>query len=765
MKKILFVLKWGCVVLLVLGLSSEWIIRTVTSREWFRNYVIEQTQKALRREVRAEQISASLFGLRLRGVSVAEEGGFEKGEFLTVPRAQVHFSLLHLVHAHIKIKQLILQGAQLKIVRLENGTFNFESLGSDTPSEEPSKETEEKSLFRLTLDSVSLDNLSFTYQNLQNGQLFSATGIALGVKRFAFDKEFPLTLNTTLYYKDKTQDILLPVGLNARVQLANLDMTKAYADISDFSLKYKKNLLRLKGRVENWQEPKFNATLSSKNLSSDVAAPWTTLPDFELKEASVHAEGEVKTSASTVSLSAGKIHIPGGDLSLKGQCNYAKGTYDAKGDYTIDFTEADKWFPKEYKKMGLKGLLSGTYDVNTQEAKTEFSVQDGAYFHPSAGHFSKVAATFTVQESMNFKTGNLSGKMDGVLNQNPFHTDLTVSQQPSVILAQLNGSANRLALPPAMPSKEAEPEFVEEVQLEPLPASKWPLPPIHLKSNIKIGSLDAPYLYATNLQFSSDLEGITPKLNQAHGVLSLKMGEGKILDLYKLTNANALTKVLFLSLNITGKVFNSLNVFSVLNGLKKGVVSAVTGNEKEETTERMVVQPMLDEEGNPIEVLVPYTEEKNSGQMAYDKLETDIYFDRGVASIKRGTFVSDTMSVRLDGTTDFNSGNIKMKVHAAPGKHDVDGMLPLTVNITGTVSDPKGSMSMIGSVTSLVKQTVANNAVSRQVKKGVRGVLGLFKKKDDTQEETPENTGEVVPEETPAADTPQEESPAPAEEL
>jgi hypothetical protein len=214
------------------------------------------------------------------------------------------------------------------------------------------------------------------------------------------------------------------------------------------------------------------------------------------------------------------------------------------------------------------------------------------------------------------------------------------------------------------------------------------------------------------------------------------MGKGKILDLYKLTNANAVTKVLFLSLNITGKVFNSLNVFSVLNGLGKGLVSAVTKGEKIETEERMVVQTMTGPDGELMEVMVPYTEQKSTGQLAYEKFETDVAFNKGVASIKKGTFVSDMMSFRLDGTTDFQSGKIAMKVHAAPGKHEVDGMLPLALNISGTISEPKGSMSMVGSVTSLVKQTVANNVVSRQVKKGVKGIFGIFKKKEE--EENPE---------------------------
>lgn len=762
-KKVWPIVKWGCVVVLALGISADWMIRTVTSRAWFREYVVEQTQHALGREMRAGKIVASLFGVRLLGVAVAEEGGFEKGEFLTVERAQMHFSLLHLLHVHIKISHLILQGVDLKIIRLKDGKFNFESIGEPTEKKEEQHKDKDDSFPRITIENVSFDNLSFVYQNELDGQTFSAREISLGVKEFAFDKEFPLAFNTILRYQDNTQDVLFPVGLTANVQLANLDFSKAYADKVDFSLKYKKNLLRLKGRVKNWKDPVITATLTSKNLSSDVAAPWAQLPDFELKEIEVYADGQVKTSQNEVVLSSGTIHVPGGDLFIAGKYNYGKNTYDTKGDCAIDWTEMGRWLPKEYNTMNLKGWMDGTFAASTQQAKADVSLKEGALFYPSTGNFTQLVAKISAQESMDFKTGQVTGEVNGNLNQNPFHLDLSIDQTPKNILAQLNASAKRVALPPAPAPKEEEPEFVEEAQLDPLTTSKWTLPPIHLKANVEVDSLDAPYLYATNLQFSSDLEGVTPQLNQTQGKIGLKMGEGKILDLYKLTNANALTKVLFLSLNITGKVFNSLNVFSVLNGLKKGVVSAVTGKDKTESQERMLVQTMLDEEGNPIEVMVPYSETKTKGQMAYDKLDTDLYFDRGVASIKRGTFVSDMMSFRLDGTTDFNSGDIKMKVHAAPGKHEVDGMLPLTVNITGTVSEPKGSMSMVGSVASLVKQSVANNVVSRQVTKGVKGVLGIFKKKDDGNEDT--ETTEEVPtqeetEENTQEETQSEEEPA-----
>jgi hypothetical protein len=99
--------------------------------------------------------------------------------------------------------------------------------------------------------------------------------------------------------------------------------------------------------------------------------------------------------------------------------------------------------------------------------------------------------------------------------------------------------------------------------------------------------------------------------------------------------------------------------------------------------------------------------------------------------------------MRLDGTTDFNTGIVDLTVHAAPGRHEVDGMMPLTLKIGGTIEEPKGNMQLIGSVASLVTQSVTNNVVSRQVTKGLKGLFGLFKKdKQPAPAEEPATTAE-----------------------
>ena len=253
---------------------------------------------------------------------------------------------------------------------------------------------------------------------------------------------------------------------------------------------------------------------------------------------------------------------------------------------------------------------------------------------------------------------------------------------------------------------------------------------MRVKADVSVGKLDVPYFYGKEVLFKADMKGLTPGFKQAHGSLQLTTGNGKIQDLYKLTNANPLTKVLFLSLNIVGKVFNSLNVLGVLNSIGGGIVSAVTGSDKENGEVATRTQTILGPDGEPIEVPVEQTDKKVEGELTYDKFDTSVNFERGVATVKKGSFVSSTMSLRLDGTTDFNTEQVKLTVHAAPGRHEVDGMLPLTLTINGTMNNPQGSMSMLGSVTSLVTQSVANNVVSRQVGKGIKGIINLFKKKE-----------------------------------
>ena len=111
----------------------------------------------------------------------------------------------------------------------------------------------------------------------------------------------------------------------------------------------------------------------------------------------------------------------------------------------------------------------------------------------------------------------------------------------------------------------------------------------------------------------------------------------------------------------------------------------------------------------------------------------------------KGSFVSDFMSLKISGTTNFRNGVLDMQVNAAPGKHYDTGIMPITLKIGGTVDEPKGSLSMLGSAAALVTQAVGNNFASNAVKKGVGGIFGLFKKKQPSAAPLPGQEDTFVP--------------------
>jgi len=144
---------------------------------------------------------------------------------------------------------------------------------------------------------------------------------------------------------------------------------------------------------------------------------------------------------------------------------------------------------------------------------------------------------------------------------------------------------------------------------------------------------------------------------------------------------------------------------------------------------------VLDENGKEIQIMIPHQDEKIDGRWAFEEFSTDVSFNNGVADVSKGSFVSDMLSFNLQGEMNFQTQALDMKVNAAPGRHYEGGIMPLTLDIGGTMSAPQGKMNVSSSVFSTVTQGVGNNVVSRTVKKIFGGIGSLFK--GDEKEEDP----------------------------
>ena len=730
------IIKWilasllGLLIILA-GLDAG--LHFLSRTDWFNMRVTNALQQTLGREFNAKKMGANLRGIFVEKLTVAEQGGFENGTFLEAGRLWVRVSLLHLLHGHVKITAVGLADTTAQLIKKADGTLNVQDLLANASAEQttaevnPANETTSPLPLRLTVSNLRLENLHLVYTDESAQRTLETANLTVAIHNFGLDQEFTVSGSTRLHHTQHETRQEIPLQFKAHIHLGNLHLPDAYVKIDPLTVYYQNARAILRGRMDNFEQPQMDFKLTAQNLSSEGLSAFTALPAFELPELNVAVKAVANPAAQTVTLNYLALEAPGTALHAQGGLIYqAPLRYDVSADGKIDLADTTRWF-NALRPYELMGTLTAAARATEKQLSADVTLQEVGGLLPQAGRFSNLSATATAQEQMDFKHGKADISLSGKLNGHPLTAAVKAVQQPEVINVDIAAQADELVLPPLQAASEAAQAPAEQ-------SNPWPLPPIRITSDIKIGKANVPYFAGTDVNFTADLHGITPDLKQAQGNLHLVTGQGTIQDLYKLTDANPLTKVLFLSLNVTGRVFNTLNVFGVLKSIGGGISSALTGNK--DAPQQVHTQTVLGPDGEPMEIVVEPTDNTGAGTMDYDKFDTEVNFAQGVATVKKGMFVSTTMSLRLDGTTDFNTGALDLTVHAAPGRHEADGMMPLTLKIGGTIDNPQGNMQLLGSVSSLVTQSVTNNAVSRTVGKGIKGIIGLFK--NDEEEPAPE---------------------------
>lgn len=711
-------LKRAAIVVLGLGLcvvGVQLVLQVASGSTWVQQKIADKISAATGREVRLGQVRLGLSGVALEEFALAKAGGFEEGTMFHVHRLRLRLAPLHVLHGHLKIQAVEVDGLTLHAVRDEQGKLNLDLSGAQVS---PEDEKEPLRLpFNLTVTELGARRVTIVYEDKMTKLSAGVQDAALHVRGLKLNKDFGVRFTATVVFARDGKTYVLPVGLAGNVNLADLDWARARVDISLLSLRLEQARLQAEGSVQSFENPQFHFRMSGKNISDQALAGL--VPDgvvFELKQIAARARGSLILNDNLLTLEEGGLTLPGFELAASGKANLAKQTYRGDVQITADLARMPEGLP-QLEPYELDGQLSARVQADEAQLAARVELADVAARVPRAGKFAAIQGALDGREQWTFQQGEGVLALSGKLNGEPFQTDLTFNQIPQEIQLVLNARADRVVLPPAPPSDAAK----KTAPAKNASASGgWPLPPLTARADVQIASLDAPYLNGKNFNFQTDLSGITPKLDTAHGTFSLSVEKGQITDLYQLTNSNALMRVMFMSLNVVGKVFNSLDVLSVLGGLAGSSKSA----------EEEVIKMIPNENGEMVAVKVPASSRKVDGALAYDKFATDIQFEQGVATVKQGNFVSDMMSFNLSGTTDFNTEKIDLTVRAAPGRHQTDGVMPLTLKIGGTVSEPQGNMSVLGSVSAMVTQGVTNNFASRAVKKTLGGFFGLFKKKE-----------------------------------
>lgn len=755
-KKLKKISKWGFYILgglLLAAALADTGLRWASSSRRVKNYLVQKVSAALRRDVRLKQVRASLFGVRVSGLEVAEQGGFQQGTFLSVDKAGVRFSLIHLLHGHLKLRTVFLHGGAIRITRGADGKFNFADLSSSSVPSAQKEAHADPFLPRITLGLLDIEQLDVFYIDAAQNRSLAVQQFMLRARRLMFTEPFRVISKAQVRWVEGDFPLESTLAFNARLNLADLDLEKAALDITNLIVRYRSTPAVLTGQIKNFTNPSARLVLEISRLSNDTLAELAPdTPEFLIPALRVDVAARAHLADSRAQISRLHLQLPGGELNATAKAAFKeRADYQAEGDFAFNLDELAALSPILASTYGVTGQITGAFQAAADNWNAKLSVQQVGATLPAAGRLDGLSTQITAEGLKTLAVKDLSGTLNGA----HFDGYLTAVNRPLYVDARLELNMEKFILPPqaetvpeqtqaetpaaeAVPAAtqtQAEPAGTEQAALSLAPQEqatpqgpqeqtapaqtvlaqatpqapqantpKVKFPPVHLRAQIKSGPVSVPYFYAKSVDIHTRLTGITAELDKADGTADMQIGEGEIQDIYKLTQANSVTKAMFLSLSVVSRVINSLNVVDLLSKLMPG-----------------------DKEQMP--------EKKTDGKLAFESFSGALKFDKGVMEMTKGSFVSDFMSLKISGTTNFRNGVLDMQVNAAPGKHYDTGIMPITLKIGGTVDEPKGSLSMLGSAAALVTQAVGNNFASNAVKKGVGGFFGLFKKKQDAPAE------------------------------
>jgi AsmA protein len=707
--------------------------------------IINTVHDQMAADIKIGSISASIFDFHVKNVEL----DVKEKNIAKIDNLYIHFSLLKLLKGQLKVNRITLENMDIFVVKDKSGKFNFDPIlqspmFQSDPEKEPEEETKKDEGINpldLLLNSTQLHNCNITYTDEQADMTVILSKTSFDIKSFKFDNSFKIDLFTDVYAKINDMKIKsLKVALSAVANLHEVDLSKAEIKVLSLILRLKDTVIVTKGVISDFNNPKTNIVAKALKLSSKNLSEIAELPDFEIPEITMQTTTNVNLDKSSVNIENFNINLLDSNITAKGNLNYGK--KDLEYDINVIINLILENFHKVTKLIhpyNPTGKIEGNVNVTNKESvlSGECLLINISAFTPQLGDFSEINSKIQINTISDIKIPSLTGK----LNKYPFKSSasyvmgkekgsITANLTADRVYGKMSKEYEKEADQKAEQTKqEAAQEPKKEVPANKPAETKSSMTPLDILVTANIKDLDVPFFMGKNINFKMDMQKVTTDLNAVVGTLDLSTDNGIIKDIYKLTESNVVIKGLFLSLKIVSDVINALNVLDILNTLGSAIFSSKDKNENE--TE------MTEEHAQAQQT-------KIDGKIDFVSFVTSLKFENGKGTFNKCSFVSNLLSFKVGGEMDFKEDKLKMTVNAAPGKHEDDGIMPLTMKIGGTMEEPSGSLSLLGSVTNLVGDALTKNIVSSTLKSGFIKLLGL-KKHDENGNEIKEESTENMP--------------------
>ena len=174
------------------------VVPLFVNADTFRPAIESQLSSALNRKVTLGHLSLSLLrgSLVAQNISIADDPSLSSSPFLQAKKLGLGIQLgPFLFHRSVQITKLTVDTPSIHLIHLENGTWNFSSMGgsSGTPASGSS------SMPPLSVSQLKIEDGSATISSIPAiGNPFTCSAIDLTVKKFSFQNSFPFDLSLKL---------------------------------------------------------------------------------------------------------------------------------------------------------------------------------------------------------------------------------------------------------------------------------------------------------------------------------------------------------------------------------------------------------------------------------------------------------------------------------------------------------------------------------------------------------------------------------------
>ena len=672
MKKFLKRLLIAVVVFAVFLLGSLVTLRVVFPPSKIKTLLTQYAQKNWGREISFDSLSFTGTGLKLNGFAVSEKNTFAQGTFIKAQQVIAKVALKPLLKKRIEIHTLQLNGLEINLIKQADGTFNFSSQKEEnaTPatSSANSRPNQEDTPLILQADELRATDCRLIYRDETSNNQTTVDHFNLAANHFDLSTPFDIHLDFTTRIQQKNQkEITLPLSVDGKVMLAELNWPQAHVDIQSFKLSYQTITLALQGFLKDFSAPDLSLRGTLNGISHTALADlYPNLSPFSVPELSFDTHAKLDLQNNTASFSSLKLSLQDNHLQTQGTVNWGTDIYDFTGTLQTELSQLVQISQSTFQPSGkVDGSFQFSSQTNDTHLSGKFNLQEVAFaYEPFT--FEKLKGTLTLTSLSHW-----SGALTGLLNQENFVGNFDYQSTANTTDLLLNTTLDKLVLT-QWPTTQGNGSETEEDQSSTTVNSTADTQKLfNLKANLRIGEITVPHFRSNGLTLNAALNGISSEMTQANGTLNFAFEPGAITELDKLVKENKFVKIILLPLSILRKVSNALN-------------------------------------------LNLFPTEKEKGTISFSQGEGAYTFTNGVMNVDKTVFKSSVTTINGTGTIDFPQDKVAMKATATV----LTQAAPIIIKITGTPQDPKGKLDVAGTVGSVLEGLLSGKGEKAVVQEG-----------------------------------------------